>query len=251
MRRVITMMLFAGALVTRCGAPFTRRATAATSSCRTGRSCRPGCTSGLKDAPPPPAERDAQAAARRASGRGGAGGGGGQNANAGGPTNQPGISGLAIDQHDHIYVFNRGVKPVMVFDTDGNLILVGRRSGDQRQDDQPVVAALGRRRLGRQRLRHRARRAPHREAEPEAGQVPAAARDDQREGQRRDPPEPAVGDRDPAQRQHDRHRRLRQQPRHPLRQDRQVHQAGRQGRRRPARQGHRSGRVESPAQARG
>jgi len=80
---------------------------------------------GLKEKPLPPAERDAQAAARRASGRGGAGGGGGQNANAAGPTNQPGISGLAIDQHDHIYVFNRGVKPVMVFDTDGNLILSG------------------------------------------------------------------------------------------------------------------------------
>src|SRR3954468_955578 len=54
---------------------------------------------GLKEAPPPPAERDAQAAARRASGRQG-GAGGGQNANAAGPTNQPGISGLAIDQHD-------------------------------------------------------------------------------------------------------------------------------------------------------
>src|SRR3954468_11351202 len=90
---------------------------------------------GLKDAPPPPAERDAQAAARRASGRGSAGspqvgsggsqGAGGQNANAMGPTNQPGISGLAIDQHDRIYVFNRGVKPVMVFDTDGNLVLSG------------------------------------------------------------------------------------------------------------------------------
>ena len=77
---------------------------------------------GLKDMPPPPAERDAQAAARRASGRGTGGGG---NAAAGGPTNQPGISGLAIDQHDRIYVFNRGVKPVMVFDTDGNLVLSG------------------------------------------------------------------------------------------------------------------------------
>jgi tripartite motif-containing protein 71 len=84
---------------------------------------------GLKDAPPPPAERDAQAAARRASGRQGAGAtGSGQAAgtqSATGPTNQPGISGLAIDQHDHIYVFNRGVKPVMVFDTEGNLILSG------------------------------------------------------------------------------------------------------------------------------
>jgi tripartite motif-containing protein 71 len=83
---------------------------------------------GLKDAPPPPAERDAQAAARRASGRAGGSTGSpqaGGNQTAAGPTNQPGISGLAIDQHDHIYVFNRGVKPVMVFDTDGNLILSG------------------------------------------------------------------------------------------------------------------------------
>jgi len=79
---------------------------------------------GLKDAPPPPAERDAQAAARRA--RGGApSGGGGQSMQNGGPTNQPGISGLAIDRQDHIYVFNRGVKPVMVFDREGNLILAG------------------------------------------------------------------------------------------------------------------------------
>src|SRR5262252_8040912 len=81
----------------------------------------PGMYFGLKTAPPPPAEREAQAAARRASGRQG-GGGGGQ---PGGPTNQPGISGLAIDAQDRIYVFNRGVKPVMVFDTAGNLILSG------------------------------------------------------------------------------------------------------------------------------
>ena len=81
---------------------------------------------GLKQPPPPPAERDAQAAARRArGGSGGAGGAGRSGGDAMGPTNQPGISGLAIDQHDHIYVFNRGVKPVMVFDTDGNLILSG------------------------------------------------------------------------------------------------------------------------------
>jgi tripartite motif-containing protein 71 len=85
----------------------------------------PGMYFGLKDAPPPPAERDAQAAARRARGgstgspQAGAGGSGA------GPTNQPGISGLAIDHNDHIYVFNRGVKPVMVFDRDGNLILSG------------------------------------------------------------------------------------------------------------------------------
>ncbi|MGD9906516.1 MAG: 6-bladed beta-propeller [Vicinamibacterales bacterium] len=72
---------------------------------------------GLRDAPPPPAEREAQAAARRA--RGQMGGGGGL------PTNQPGISGLAIDQHDRIYVFNRGPKPVMIFDTAGTLLQAG------------------------------------------------------------------------------------------------------------------------------
>lgn len=82
----------------------------------------PGLYFGLKDAPPPPAEREAIAAARRARGET-AGAGGGQAA--GGPTNQPGISGLAIDQHDRIYAFNRGPKPVMVFDRDGNLVMSG------------------------------------------------------------------------------------------------------------------------------
>jgi DNA-binding beta-propeller fold protein YncE len=72
---------------------------------------------GLKDAPPPPAEREAQAAARRARGV--------QPGSGGPPTNQPGISGLAIDQQDRIYVFNRGPKPVMVFDTEGNLLRAG------------------------------------------------------------------------------------------------------------------------------
>ncbi len=86
---------------------------------------------GLKDAPLPPAEREAQAAARRARGgqRGaapttpptGSAGGGPQ-------TLQPGISGLAIDAQDHIYVFNRGAKPVLVFDMAGKLLLAG---GDQ------------------------------------------------------------------------------------------------------------------------
>jgi DNA-binding beta-propeller fold protein YncE len=79
----------------------------------------PGMYFGLKDAPPPPAERDAQAAARRA--RGLPPGGGGDNL----PTNQPGISGLAIDQRDRIFVFNRGPKPVMVFDTAGKLLMTG------------------------------------------------------------------------------------------------------------------------------
>jgi DNA-binding beta-propeller fold protein YncE len=74
---------------------------------------------GLQQPPPPPAEREAQAAARRA--RGAAPG----SAGGSGPTNQPGISGLAIDQRDRIYAFNRGPKPVMVFDADGNLVLSG------------------------------------------------------------------------------------------------------------------------------
>ena len=72
---------------------------------------------GLKEAPPPPAERDAQAAARRA--RGGTPAGGGAQ------TPQPGISGIAIDTRDRIYVFNRGPKPVMVFDRDGKLVMAG------------------------------------------------------------------------------------------------------------------------------
>ncbi|MEZ5417503.1 MAG: 6-bladed beta-propeller [Vicinamibacterales bacterium] len=71
---------------------------------------------GLKDAPPPPAEREAQAAARRARGVTGQGGP---------PSNQPGISGLAIDQRDRIFVFNRGPKPVMIFDTSGKLLQAG------------------------------------------------------------------------------------------------------------------------------
>ena len=83
----------------------------------------------LEGQPPPPAEREAQAAARRARGGGPGAGGGGRSMEPGqGPTNQPGISGLAIDAQDRIYVFNRGEKPVMVFDRDGNLLLAG---GDQ------------------------------------------------------------------------------------------------------------------------
>jgi DNA-binding beta-propeller fold protein YncE len=81
----------------------------------------PGMYFGLQQPPPPPAEREAQAAARRARGDApGSGGSGG-----GGPQNQPGISGLAIDQRDRIYAFNRGPKPVMVFDREGTLVQSG------------------------------------------------------------------------------------------------------------------------------
>ena len=74
---------------------------------------------GLREAPP---------AAGRARGAGGGAPGPRRRPcpGAGGaPTNQPGISGLAIDQQDRIYVFNRGPKPVMVFDTAGKLLLAG------------------------------------------------------------------------------------------------------------------------------
>src|SRR5262245_40174816 len=90
---------------------------------------------GLDTPPPGPQERDAQAAARRAAqgnnaqggqqaqrAAGGGGGGGGQQAP------QPGVSGVAIDDTDHVYAFNRGPKTIMVFDRDGNLT---RSGGDQ------------------------------------------------------------------------------------------------------------------------
>lgn len=76
---------------------------------------------GMKTPPLPPAEREAQAAARRAMGQAG----NTPRPPGQGPTNQPGISGLAIDRQDRIYVFNRGAKPVMVFDTDGKLVSWG------------------------------------------------------------------------------------------------------------------------------
>ena len=120
MRRVLIAILFAGAFI--AGSPGVHaQGDGGYRLVPNWPKLPAGVYFGLKDAPPPPAERDAQAAARRARG-GAAGGGGEQNA---GPTNQPGISGLAIDAQDHIYVFNRGVKPVMVFDRDGNLILSG------------------------------------------------------------------------------------------------------------------------------
>ena len=128
MRRLFVMMLCAGLVsVTFVARPFQDRVFAQGDGgyrlVPNWPKLPPGMYFGLKAAPPPPAEREAQAAARRARGGGAGGAGGGQNT--GGPTNQPGISGLAIDAQDRIYVFNRGVKPVMVFDRDGNLVLSG------------------------------------------------------------------------------------------------------------------------------
>lgn len=75
---------------------------------------------GLKEPPPGPAEREAQQAARRAQGTA-IGPGSGQ----GMQRQQPGVSGIAIDAQDRIYAFNRGPKPVMVLDREGNLVLAG------------------------------------------------------------------------------------------------------------------------------
>ncbi len=41
------------------------------------------------------------------------------------PNLQPGVSGVAIDKNDHIYVFNRGKHPVMVFDANGKFLRSG------------------------------------------------------------------------------------------------------------------------------
>jgi hypothetical protein len=41
------------------------------------------------------------------------------------PFEGTGISGLAIDAQDRVYAFNRGLKPIMVFDRAGNLVLEG------------------------------------------------------------------------------------------------------------------------------
>jgi DNA-binding beta-propeller fold protein YncE len=124
MRRALrlTTLLFASVLL-RTGAPAVAQDTGAYRLVPDWPTLPPGEFFGLKTPPPPPAEREAQAAARRATGQTGSGRPPGQ-----APTNQPGISGLAIDQQDRIYVFNRGAKPVMVFDTAGRLVAWG---GDQ------------------------------------------------------------------------------------------------------------------------
>src|SRR5947209_9021061 len=120
MRRALTMMAWAGLVSATLAMKATVLAEGGYRVVPNWPKLPAGMYFGLKDAPLPPAEREALAAARRARG-GAASGGSGQ----GGQTLQPGISGVAIDARDHVYVFNRGVKPVMVFDRDGNLILSG------------------------------------------------------------------------------------------------------------------------------
>ena len=34
---------------------------------------------------------------------------------------------VAVDKDDNVYVFNRGNQPVLIFDTNGNLLNMGQR----------------------------------------------------------------------------------------------------------------------------
>ena len=80
----------------------------------------PGVFFGQQTAWPDQAARDAAAAARRAAGQGGRGASASTP-----PVYGQGVSGIAIDENDHIYVFNRGQQTVMVFDRDGRLARSG------------------------------------------------------------------------------------------------------------------------------
>ncbi len=188
----------------------------------------PGEFFGLKTPPPPPAEREAQAAARRATGTGG-----NTPRPAGqGPTNQPGISGLAIDQQDRIYVFNRGAKPVMVFNTDGKLVASG---GDQELNGKkldPNWQHSGA--VDWDGNVYMIERDAHRivKLSPKMDKVLLQLGTTMEKGNDATHFDLAVRHRRSEERQHHRHRRLRQQPRRDVRQDRQVHQAGGEGRRR-------------------
>ena len=141
----------------------------------------PGVFFGQQRGWPDQAARDAAAAARRA-----AGGGGRGDAR---PTTPPiygqGISGIAIDENDHIYVFNRGEQTVMVFDREGDLVRAG---AERDMHGAPVAggwAALGRGRLGRQRVGGRAHEPPHPQVRPDVGTSADADRHDRRARERR------------------------------------------------------------------
>ncbi|MEE2635972.1 MAG: 6-bladed beta-propeller [Acidobacteriota bacterium] len=80
----------------------------------------PGTFFGQQTGWPNQSSRDAAAAARRA-----AGGGRGGRPSTTPPIYGQGVSGIAIDGEDHIYVFNRGQQTVMVFDRTGELVRAG------------------------------------------------------------------------------------------------------------------------------
>ena len=52
------------------------------------------------------------------------------------PAYGQGVSGIAIDDQDQIYVFNRGVQTVLVFDRDGNFVKGG---GEKDMQGQPIM----------------------------------------------------------------------------------------------------------------
>ncbi len=53
-----------------------------------------------------------------------------------GPRYGQGVSGIAIDDHDRIYVFNRGLQTVIVFDHAGNFLMAG---GETDQKAAPIA----------------------------------------------------------------------------------------------------------------
>ena len=92
---------------------------------------------GRSEAWPDQAARDAASAARRAQGAGGGGlGGAPREIPSEGPVFGQGVSGIAIDDHDRIYVFNRGVQTVLVFDSAGNFLQSG---GETDQDGRKIA----------------------------------------------------------------------------------------------------------------
>ena len=140
----------------------------------------PGDFFGLKTPPPPPAEREAQAAARRATGRRQRAASRGTGADQ--PTRHLGPGDRSAGSHLRVQPRREAGDGVQHRRQAGR---VGRRSGAERQEARSELAALGRGRLGRQRLHDRARRASHRQDQSEDGQGAAAARHDDGEGQRR------------------------------------------------------------------
>lgn len=81
---------------------------------------------GTRDGFPDAAARAAQASAPREKGR----------ATPSRPPFGVGVSGLGIDDGDRIYVFNRGVPPIIVFDREGRFVTKG---GERDLDGQPLV----------------------------------------------------------------------------------------------------------------
>ena len=92
----------------------------------------PGTFFGQQTGWPDQSARDAAAAARQAAAARRSRGGDASTP----PIYGQGVSGIAIDGDDHVYVFNRGQQTVMVFDREGHLV----RAGAERDQDGVQVA---------------------------------------------------------------------------------------------------------------